>query len=1324
MPRAFEELRIRYWNLGGDRYFVLANGFDCAGAVISVPDAGRYCSDLNALLREQFRLSPAADSPVSARLATLGEAIGNTFFPAPIAECFEKCKSAAAGSGLRLRFELPPTLASAPIELSRVSGNFLALNRGFSIVRSQKDRRVSPARPPAYGQGPFTVVIAFASPRDYDALDIDVELREIEREVAFESATRLVELQPVPHATRQKLADKINGVNGPCGIILYCHGEFDEKAGVGAVVLEDDNGDADSVSESTLGGLLSGAPNARFVVLSLCKGARTNPYDPWSGVAGQLLASGFPAVVAFQYQVSDASARRFSRAFLHGIVSHQRIDEACAVARMMGGETRETTIEWCTPMLHLRPDCSDTVVIPVHQDAEQEPPHHTCEHALWVVRDSRLCNSWDRTMALAAGRRTTCSGLEPLYREAWIEATLIEPLDHIAEQMAQGSLAGLPAFSSPLLPEVHPVFEPLLNAVEEDKRKRISEKLQAWYRSADEAEKAGDYAVASRLWQQIVAVDRAFSDAEPRYEAELDVFIECAKIDAEAVRPIVEQLGNAGYKVWFDPERDSAAAPQPQHDFNRSRRVLVCLSDAYLALGAPAVELHKVVAAILQQPLTRPAPPGLRAVPWIDLGGGIDSRRFADLVSRLRSKAPFASPADIQVLTRIEGPDRLLAAMRRHSFDVYTFLHEKKVGGKAPRKIEVLAEALTQSGNLPPEILAHVETIQRYALIDTKVLRQASMEPALQALYRLIDWTSNAYAVHTSGQSSDPTERVWHSLANGWIRDARLPSSSWELAEGWRQVVTPWFMYKARNLDDQSRADLLLLPSSKAFAQEIEHCRSMEHSAALSILDAGSFADEEWREWQFAIMARPQGCALQDILAHLAPLPENVGIALVRQISLAFGNIQSKSPELARILFRLDHIVIDQAGSVRLAWNWNAPDQSAELSRGWSDLRNALCERMEDSLPVAWRTLLALSQHPREVGARPEAGGAPGSDDHLLLQTMVKCLSENSPLPEWITSPPSPAPAPSLPAAGCRLVFKLAIDCEHAWPLDEDHVIIQSSEGLSLLRSDGHVEWHEPRPVLVRRAVCANGVAALGGWGGELYWFGGGAWQGSDNTRSTIGDIREFNGGWLAGAWNKRLQFLSQTGNSTMVDPQPSDGVCRLEVAKDGRWSMLSMGGTVSTYDGTGRRGQPQHIQGAIALGFAGSQAVVLTTEGLVVLEPGISAPKPDRLPPSRGSLSLRLLFSAQEEACLLVDEDGRSWIVDRAGTYPRGPHLPAGRRVAFAAAFRRAIAPLADIGFAYFRHEFKIKSWPHALSAEISTDGTRIAVVSPGSVELYEDPL
>src|SRR4051812_24317393 len=133
-PKEYDELRIRIWNLGGDKYFVLANGFASASAVLDLKGSPDFHDEFDRLLREELGGEAPASQPVWTRLQEIGDELGELFFPASIADCYGQCHRFAQerNNGLRLRFFLPKTLSRVPVELLKTSGNFLALNQGGS----------------------------------------------------------------------------------------------------------------------------------------------------------------------------------------------------------------------------------------------------------------------------------------------------------------------------------------------------------------------------------------------------------------------------------------------------------------------------------------------------------------------------------------------------------------------------------------------------------------------------------------------------------------------------------------------------------------------------------------------------------------------------------------------------------------------------------------------------------------------------------------------------------------------------------------------------------------------------------------------------------------------------------------------------------------------------------------------------------------------------------------------------------------------------------------------------------------------------------------
>ena len=357
------------------------------------------------------------------------------------------------------------------------------------------------------------------------------------------------------------------------------------------------------------------------------------------------------------------------------------------------------------------------------------------------------------------------------------------------------------------------------------------------------------------------------------------------------------------------------------------------------------------------------------------------------------------------------------------------------------------------------------------------------------------------------------------------------------------------------------------------------------------------------------------------------------------------------------------------------------------------------------------------------------------------MRVAVECWLDHKDLPPWLDKleEPEPKPVPPVPQppaeekiepasplpqrpAGLYLAFKISVVSLGAWPLGADNVVVwQPDRHLAIMPVDGGQSWRDDKPIRVRRVSLASGGLAIGSWEGYVRWFAEGRLMGSAAARWTIGDLQSYMGDWLAGSWNGQLQILSGDGASQPVNPAPQDGVCRIAVSRGERFATLSMRGDVSLYNGA-RTGQTEPLPFAYGLAFADGILVVLTEPGLVAVEPGGRTGRPDRLP-ARGAL--RLVASPAEEKCLLVNERGQSWIVDRTGTYPRGPWLPRGDdSLVTACNFRRCIAAADGGGYVYWRDAFKVRTWPEALYATISPDGRRIIVTQPDVVEVYdEDP-
>lgn len=91
----------------------------------------------------------------------------------------------------------------------------------------------------------------------------------------------------------------------------------------------------------------------RIVLLQACQGAAGSPAKAFVSVASQIVRQNIPAVVAMQYEVSNATARRFAREFYRRLAQGRPLDEAAQEGRQEISDFHET-IDFAIPVLYMR----------------------------------------------------------------------------------------------------------------------------------------------------------------------------------------------------------------------------------------------------------------------------------------------------------------------------------------------------------------------------------------------------------------------------------------------------------------------------------------------------------------------------------------------------------------------------------------------------------------------------------------------------------------------------------------------------------------------------------------------------------------------------------------------------------------------------------------------------------------------------------------------------------------------------------------------------------------------------------------------------------
>ena len=250
---------------------------------------------------------------------------------------------------IRLRLSGCPELADLPWELlyDRDDDWFLALSDRTPVVRYVQLPDPPRAVPTML---PLRILVIRSEPSDYPALDLAGEWAQVAvalGELADAGALEFTELKaPTLGELRRVL------VRESFHVLHYMgHGGFDAQRG-GILLFTDRSGRGVPVTGGDLGVMLHDHTSLRLVVLNACEAGRTDPADPFAGVADTLVRRGIPAVIAMQFEVSDDAAVEFAPALYGALAAGRPVDAAVAEARK--AMYTVSPLEWATPVLYLR----------------------------------------------------------------------------------------------------------------------------------------------------------------------------------------------------------------------------------------------------------------------------------------------------------------------------------------------------------------------------------------------------------------------------------------------------------------------------------------------------------------------------------------------------------------------------------------------------------------------------------------------------------------------------------------------------------------------------------------------------------------------------------------------------------------------------------------------------------------------------------------------------------------------------------------------------------------------------------------------------------
>jgi len=263
----------------------------------------------------------------------------------------ERARQAEKGLRIKLRIQ-DARLAALPWEFlfDPRAADYVCLSNQTPLVRYLE--LPQPPQPLAV-QPPLRILGLIASPSDLPALDVDCEKQRVEVALKDLRANGRVELTWLEGSTWRDLQRALRG--GPWHIFHFIgHGGYDPASDQGLVALCDENGRAFRLPADKLGRLLANHPGLRLVLLNACEGARGGESDIFSSAASILVRSGLPAVAAMQYEITDDAAIEFSRSFYEALADGLPVDAAVSEARLAINLSVNNSLEWGTPVLHLR----------------------------------------------------------------------------------------------------------------------------------------------------------------------------------------------------------------------------------------------------------------------------------------------------------------------------------------------------------------------------------------------------------------------------------------------------------------------------------------------------------------------------------------------------------------------------------------------------------------------------------------------------------------------------------------------------------------------------------------------------------------------------------------------------------------------------------------------------------------------------------------------------------------------------------------------------------------------------------------------------------
>ncbi|MGB6687156.1 MAG: CHAT domain-containing protein [Terracidiphilus sp.] len=370
----------------------------------------------------------------------LGLSLFEALLSGQILACYQTSLDRAKeeGKGLRIRLRIQaPDLAALPWEFLMDGGyKPLTLSIQTPIVRHVE---VPIAARRLKLKPPIRVLGMVGS---HENLDVDAEQSLMGQAIEHLRSNDSMFLEWVPGHTWRDLETALR--KGEYHVFHFIgHGTFDETCGKGKLLLEAEPGQSGEpylLDADDLARILTDHGSIRLAVLNSCKGARASQTSLFSSTGAILAANGIPGVVSMQYSISDKAALEFSRTFYDSMCAGMPVEYAVSQARSGIKMTMKETIEWGTPVLHLRAGDGVLFDVDVNGALSLLSPANAGQAAVPI-----------RVAPVLIGDRSALSILAAKVRRYWVEGVLVKKLEQSAH-MSLGLDLVTDAVNSPFAP--------------------------------------------------------------------------------------------------------------------------------------------------------------------------------------------------------------------------------------------------------------------------------------------------------------------------------------------------------------------------------------------------------------------------------------------------------------------------------------------------------------------------------------------------------------------------------------------------------------------------------------------------------------------------------------------------------------------------------------------------------------------------------------------------------------------------------------------------------------------------------------------------------